>query len=169
MGELVTKLGIDWRLLIAQMVNFGILVAVLTWAVYKPLLKVMAERRGKIERGLNDAAAAQQKLHEFEGWKHEQIAEFKKQADAIIAEAVRLADVTKKEATTRAAEQATAIVQQAKVAIAAEKEQMMRELQRELSGLVVAAAAKVIPDQLTAEQHRRLVEQAAAAVTAEVE
>ncbi|MDD5109834.1 MAG: F0F1 ATP synthase subunit B [Patescibacteria group bacterium] len=165
MGELVTKLGLDWRLLLAQVVNFGILVAVLTWAVYKPLLKVMAERRGKIERGLSDAEKAAQQLKEFEGFKQEQLTAFKRQADAILAEASRLSDATKKEAAARATEQAAKIVQQAKVAIAAEKEQMLRDLQGELSDVVVAAAAKVIPGNLSSEQHRRLVEQAAGAIT----
>ena len=46
------KLGVDWRLLIAQFVNFsGVALAVWRW-VYRPLLKTMDERAAKIERGL---------------------------------------------------------------------------------------------------------------------
>lgn len=164
MGELITKLGLDWRLLLAQIVNFGILVGVLTWAVYKPLLKVMAERRGKIERGLADAAAAQKKLEEFDAFQRVKLAEFKKQADAILAEANRQAEMFQQDATRQATEQAAKIIQQAKVTIAAEKEQMLRELQSQLSELVVTAAGKVLAHQLSSEQHRRLVDAATAAL-----
>lgn len=164
MGELIAKLGLDWRLLLAQVVNFGILVGVLTWAVYKPLLKVMAERRGKIERGLADAAAAQKKLEEFEVWKRDKLVEFQKQADAILVEANRQAEAFKQAAGRQATEQAAKIILQAKATIAAEKEQMLRELHTQLSELVVAAAGKVLTSQLTSEQHRRLVDAATAAL-----
>ncbi|TSC76212.1 MAG: F-type H+-transporting ATPase subunit b [Parcubacteria group bacterium Gr01-1014_31] len=164
MGDLVGKLGLDWRLLLAQAVNFGILLGVLTWAVYKPLLKVMEERRATIERGLNDAAAARQKLASFEAFQREQLQEFRKKADAMLAEATRLAEQTKKESAARAADQAAKIVQQAKLTITAEREQMFQELRGELADLVAAAAGKVVAARgVSAEQHRKLVD---AAVTA---
>lgn len=163
MGELVGKLGLDWRLLLAQVVNFGILVGVLTWAVYRPLLKVMGERRAKIERGLADAEAAQRKLQEFEAWKQEQLAAFRQRADAILTEATRLAEQAKKEAAQRASVQAEKILQQAKTAIAAEREHMVAELKNELAELVALAAGKVVSRHLSPAQHRELV---AAAVSA---
>lgn len=165
MDSLVGKFGLDWRLLLAQAVNFGILLSVLTWAVYKPLLKVMAERRAKIERGLTDATAAQQKLAAFESYQQEQLQAFRQRADAILVEAQRIAEQTKKEAATRAADQAAKIVQQATLAIAAEREQMVNQLRGELADLVVAAARKVVATQgASAAQHRQLVDAAIAAL-----
>lgn len=164
MSELVGKLGLDWRLLLAQAVNFGILVGVLTWAVYKPLLKVMAERRATIERGLEDAEAARRKIEEFEVWKQEQLAVFRQRADAILAQAVQLAEQTKKETAQRASDHATKIVQQAKTAIAAEREQMMAELKNELAELVALAAGKVVRRHLSPAQHRELVDAAVSAL-----
>ena len=53
--ELLSKLGIDLGLLIAQMVNFGILVGVLTFFIYRPLLNVIDARREKIRKAMEDA------------------------------------------------------------------------------------------------------------------
>ncbi len=163
MGELVGKLGLDWRLLLAQVVNFGMLVGVLTWAVYRPLLGVMRQRREKIERGLADADAARRNIEEFEAWKQTQLVLLRKRADAMVAEADQLAEQAKKEAAQRAAEQASRIMQQATTAITAEREQMVAELTGELAELVAAAAGKVALGRVSPEQHRKLV---AAAVTA---
>lgn len=164
MGELVTKLGLDWRLLLAQVVNFDILLAILTWAVYRPLLKVMGDRQRRIEQGLTDADAAKRKLEEFERWKQEQLQEFRRQAEALLSEANAQAEATKREAVQRATEQAAKIVQQAKFAIAGEQEQMLVELRAQLADLVAQAAGKVIAGKLTREQQRQLVEEAAAAL-----
>mgnify|MGYP001605190798 CR=1 FL=1 len=164
MGELIAKLGLDWRLLLAQAVNFGILVAVLTWAVYRPLLKVMAERRARIERGLADAEAARHKLEEFERWKQEQLREFRRQADAILTAANQQAEATIRAAVSQAAATAAKTIQQAKLTIAAEKEQMLRDLQGQLADLVVEASAKVLPGSISQQQRRQLVDDAIAAV-----
>ena len=47
--ELFAKLGIDWRLLIAQLVNFVILFTALTFLLYKPLIAALDKRRAKVE------------------------------------------------------------------------------------------------------------------------
>src|SRR3989344_4681980 len=54
MSELIANLGLDWKLLLAQMFNFGILAFVLTKLVYKPLLKALKERQ-KIAKANEEA------------------------------------------------------------------------------------------------------------------
>jgi len=53
--ELFAKLGIDWRLLIAQLVNFVILFTALTFLLYKPLIAALDKRRAKIAESLANA------------------------------------------------------------------------------------------------------------------
>lgn len=164
MDELVAKLGLDWRLLLAQVVNFAILLAILSWAVYRPLLKVMNERRTRIAGGLATAAAASRQLQEFAAYQQQQLAEFRQQADAMLAEATQLAALTKKEAVRQATEQAATIVAQAKLTIAAERERMLQELRGQLADLVVVAAGKVVAGRVTPQQHTAFVEAAVAAL-----
>lgn len=58
MDEIVKAFGIDIRLIIIQLVNFGILMAVLGYFLYKPIMKMLQEREDKITQGLKDAEAA---------------------------------------------------------------------------------------------------------------
>ncbi|MFY9461994.1 MAG: hypothetical protein WAP51_02215 [Candidatus Sungiibacteriota bacterium] len=64
MAELIHQFGIDWRLLVAQAVNFFILFFVLWRFAYRPVLAILAERRKKIEEGLNMREEAERKLAE---------------------------------------------------------------------------------------------------------
>ena len=59
MSELFSQLGIDWKLLLAQGVNFVILLVVLTKFVYKPLMKMVEARRQKIELGIRGGEMAE--------------------------------------------------------------------------------------------------------------
>jgi F-type H+-transporting ATPase subunit b len=63
---LFAQLGIDWPLLISQAVNFFILLLVLQFFVYKPLLKVIKERNKKIAEGLEKAKEAEVRLFEVD-------------------------------------------------------------------------------------------------------
>ncbi len=66
MSELFSKLGLNWKLLLAQGVNFSIILVVLRLVAYKPIMKVLESRRKKIEQGLNDAKEAGEKLKNAE-------------------------------------------------------------------------------------------------------
>ncbi|MEK7554807.1 MAG: hypothetical protein AAB518_02370, partial [Patescibacteria group bacterium] len=80
MSELIEKLGIDWKLLLAQGANFLIILAVLRFTLYKPLIRILAERRAKIDQGLRDAAQAGKRLGEVEVLGKERLATVEKEA-----------------------------------------------------------------------------------------
>jgi F0F1-type ATP synthase membrane subunit b/b' len=94
MSELFGQLGINWRLLVTQGVNFFALLAILTFFAYRPLLRLLDERRKKIELGLQGAEEAQRRLDEIERLKSERLAKADRQALAAITQA-------EKEAQTR--------------------------------------------------------------------
>jgi F-type H+-transporting ATPase subunit b len=64
--EALANLGIDWKLLVAQVVNFAVVLLVLKRFAYQPMLKLLDERTAKIEKGLADAENAGKKLSEIE-------------------------------------------------------------------------------------------------------
>ncbi len=65
-NELLFQLGIDWKLLLSQIVNFFILLTILTFFVYKPLIKVIKERSRRIKEGLEKAEEADVRLKEID-------------------------------------------------------------------------------------------------------
>lgn len=65
-NELLSQLGINWKLFLSQTVNFFILLLVLTFFVYKPLIKIIKERNKKLEEGLEKAKEADIRLKEVD-------------------------------------------------------------------------------------------------------
>src|SRR3989344_3396180 len=84
MSELVEALGINGKSLLIQTINFGILLIVLTIFVYRPLAKIMEERRKKIELGVRGGEEAAKRIAEADQIKSEKIAAGERQAVAII-------------------------------------------------------------------------------------
>jgi F-type H+-transporting ATPase subunit b len=66
MNALLDQLGISWQLFLSQAVNFFILLLVLTFFVYKPLIKVIKTRNAKIKEGLDKAEEADVRLKEID-------------------------------------------------------------------------------------------------------
>ena len=66
MNQLLFQLGIDWKLFLSQAANFFILLTILTFAVYKPLIKAMKERNARIKEGLDKAEEADIRLKEID-------------------------------------------------------------------------------------------------------
>ena len=58
MQELITTFHIDWKLMIAQIVNFGLVFTLLYWLAAKPLSKLMKDRTKEITDGLDNAKLA---------------------------------------------------------------------------------------------------------------
>jgi len=115
MEQLFSQLGIDWHLLLSQAVNFLLVLTVLRLFVYKPLLKVLHDRRDKIEGGLVKAEEAERRLHEVDVIGKGKIKEAEAEALGILKkteieahelEAKMLADARRKEAEELASTQA---------------------------------------------------------------
>lgn len=66
MSELISQLGIDWRLLLSQAANFLLLLLVLRLFVYKPVIRILKERKAKVEEGLMKAKEADERLLQIE-------------------------------------------------------------------------------------------------------
>ncbi|MBI2610090.1 hypothetical protein HYW53_02850 [Candidatus Giovannonibacteria bacterium] len=84
MSSLFSQLGVNWKLLLAQGVNFLIILTVLTVFVYRPLLKIVEERKKRIEFGLKGAEEADRILKEIDDVKKEKLSEAEKKALEII-------------------------------------------------------------------------------------
>jgi F-type H+-transporting ATPase subunit b len=143
--------------LIAQVVNFLILVAILTKFAYKPLLKAMADRQARIAGDLQAAEqeriAAEQLRKEY----IEQMAQAKTQSQAIIDKAVKTAELMKQEILEEARLENARMLKNAQNEIARQTELAIAGLREEVVSMSLAAAAKVIDKDMNSDANTKLV------------
>ncbi|MEK7648563.1 MAG: F0F1 ATP synthase subunit B [Patescibacteria group bacterium] len=141
--EILTSLGVDWRLLVAQLVNFAILFFALYKLLYKPLLALLEKRTAKIEKGLADADAAEEKLKLTDQTYKQIVLKAKKEAEKILEEASALAEQHRQETVKQTREEVKRVVTQAKTRIEQEKQQMLEDAKKDIVDLVVQASASI--------------------------
>lgn len=144
--KLFSALGLDVKILIAQFVNFALLLLILYKIGYKPVLEFVSERKQKIAKGLEDAKNAEQAYENAHKKQTEVIVEARKEAQVIIDEAKESAEQIRQQTLGDTKEEAGKIIEQSKKAIQAEKEKMLREAKEEFAEVVIQAADKVLQD-----------------------
>lgn len=144
MDQLFSAFGIDGKLLIAQLINFGVLFVGLTYLLYKPVMKTLDERREKVAQGVLDAQAASEKLATADEEASIKVKGAETEAEGIVASARDLAGTEKarilKEAEARAQTLEADATARAKETAA----KALRESEQEIARLAVLAAEKVL-------------------------
>lgn len=156
--ELLKNLGINGKLLIAQIINFLVLLFVLYKFAYGPVLNMLDKRAKKIEKGLKDAEEAKRKLDEIENSEKEILNKAKKEAQAIIKKSEEAALRSAKEIEISAKDQSERIITEAKKQIDHEKDKVIKEAKSEIAGLVVSATEKIIGERLNSDKDKELIE-----------
>lgn len=160
MEELVKKFGIEPMLLIAQLINFGIVLFVLWKFAYKPLLKVLKDRQEKVAKSIADAKAVEQKLAEAEQLKLDKLKEAQSQARIIVEEAVSEGERYRQQRLVEVDTEMQTMRVQAQAEITAERAQAIAGAQAELADLVISATQKVITKGSMDKLNRDLVKEA---------
>lgn len=160
MGETLQNLGIQWPKLIAQLINFAIVMFVLWKWAYKPVLKMLELRREKVAESITNADKIKAELAATEAKRQEILNKANDQANKLIEEAREAAARVQAQETQRAVAQAEQIVAKAREATAQDHARMLAELKREVGQLVVQTTAAVTGKVLTTDDQRRLVEEA---------
>lgn len=158
--QVAQQFGVDWWKLLSQCISFSIVVFVLQKYAYKPILDVLAERRQKIAEGLANAEETKKQLASAQVRASEIIAEANAQAQKIIDEAKAAAKTLQEKEAARATMEAEQIVNKAREATERDRAKMLGQLKREVGRLVLNATTKVTGKVLTAEDQKRLSEEA---------
>ena len=157
--ELLDNLGVDGPKLIAQLINFGIVLFVLWRFAYKPVLEMLETRRQKIAKSMDEAEQIKAELAETQAERDKVMAEANARAEKLIADAKEAAKQVGKAEGERAVKQAEEIIRKAREATEADRERMMAELKAEIGRLVVETTAKVSGKVLTTEDQQRLIDE----------
>lgn len=155
----MSQLGIDWRMLIVQLISFSIVFFVLWRLAYKPIFEQLAQRRQRIADALANAEKVKAEVARTEAERQKILAEAGDRANKLIDEARGAAARVRETETQKAIAAAEQIVTKAREAAAQERLQMLGELKREVGRLVVQTTATVTGKILTPEDQRRLAEE----------
>jgi F-type H+-transporting ATPase subunit b len=153
--------GVNWPHLIAQIVSFGIVCAVLYWLAYTPILTILQARRQQIADGLANAAKIKAELARIEAERHAILTRAGEDGKQLIEEARAAAARVQADETRKAIAAGEQILARAREATERDRAQMLAEVRREVGRLVLQTAAAVTGKVLTADDQRRLAEETA--------
>ena len=159
MRHTAEQFGLNWPHFIAQCICFAIVAFLLHRFAYKPILKVLEERRKLIAESLQNAERIKAELARAEATRQEIVQKANADSNKLIEEARAAAARLLEAESQKAIATANQIVAKAREANEAELVRMKAELRREVGRLVVSTTAKVTGKVLTPEDQRRLAEE----------
>jgi len=157
MDGLIEKLGIDWRLLAAQVVNFTLLLIILHSLLYKPVLEIFRKRSNIILRSIEESRKNKEGLKLLEQRKEKEAREARIAAKNIVSRAEILAKTQEGKILARAKGEREKLISEGKTIVKAQKDAMVKELEKEIGGLAVAVVEKFFNKGLTKNEHEKIV------------
>jgi len=152
-------LGINVPGLIAQIVNFGLLLVLLSLVLYKPVLRMLDQRAARIRESLQQAEAVKQDMAKAEQQVQAHLDEARQEGQVLIGQAAQLGERLKEEARQEARHEADAIISRARSEIQMERDEAIAELRRQFADLTILAAGKVINRSLDKQAHKELIDE----------
>jgi F-type H+-transporting ATPase subunit b len=157
MGGLA-NLGISLPTLLAQIVNFVILFALLYLVAYRPIMRILDGRSGKIRESMQQAEHIQEQAARAEEEAEKRIEAASKEGQELVARASRTGEGLRQQAQEEAQQAAESLIAKARSEIQRERDGAIDELRREFADLTILAAGKVIDRSLDKKAHRQLID-----------
>ena len=144
MSELLTTFGVNWKLLFIQAVNFGVLLVLLTSFLYRPILRIIDERREKVAEGVRTAEEASRKLDDAKTESEGLIGQAARDAEALVSVARTRAEGTGTDIVKAAEVKASGLIKEAEMRSEEAKRQALQESEKEIARAAVLAAEKIL-------------------------
>ena len=146
MDSIISTFHIDWKIIIAQAVNFGVVFVVLYIFALKPLSKLMAERAEKIKKGVDDANINASVLEKTSKEYEQALMKARLEANTIFQSAKKEAETKKAQMMEDAKKEVKTIIDNGKKSLEAEKSKMVEEAKKDIASLAILAAEKIMQD-----------------------
>ncbi len=144
MEQLIHAFGIDVKLIVIQIINFVVLMAILSYFLYKPVLKLLREREERIAQGIKDAESAAVVKAAAETDKAAVLTAAHKEAEEIAKRAEAYASEQSRDAKAAADKQAAALLSEATKQAEELKRKAEKESEAAIASLAILAAEKVL-------------------------
>jgi F-type H+-transporting ATPase subunit b len=152
-------LGINFGLLIVQIIAFAIVFLTLNAWVYKPMLDMMESRKQKIAQGLEDARVASEARANAEKEAAKVLAEAQAEAGKVVREATERAASAGKDVKAAAEAEAVKAREAAMAEAELERNRILGDLRGQVAALAIAAANKLVGETLDEKKQRALIDE----------
>ena len=145
---MVEALGINLQEFIFYLINFLILVGILTKFLYRPFLNVLATRKQSIKDALDNAELTNRRADEKMENYSKRIARVEEESREIIREGRVKGDAQARDIGDEGHGEAAAILAKAEKSIEQEKEKAMEDMKQEIAALAILAAEKIVEHEI---------------------
>lgn len=159
MESLIETFHVDWKLMVAQAINFAVVILVLWRFALRPLKKLMDERAATIQSGLDNADKQKELLSAQEAEYEKRLSEARAEAAALMKEVKKDAEAKRNEMVEKAQAEVAVLLDSGKKQLEADKEKMLADAKKELVSLVVTATEKVLGKSVPGKVETHLVEE----------
>lgn len=140
-----------------QIINTLVLFGFLSWKLYKPVTKILEDRKQSIAKSYDDAEAATKEAEELKLKYEQKLAEAKAERASIIGEARDTAQKTASEIVRHAEEEARLLKEKAEQQIEADKQKAMLEVKDDIAAMAVLAAAQILKKEVDSDSNRKMI------------
>ena len=158
-ADVIGMLGLNWKLFIAQLINFSLILFILWKWIFNPVTTALQNRTKKIEQSLAQAKEIERRVAELEEYKKQQITKARQEYEEIIAKAETAANQQKQEIVEAAKQQSKRLIEETERKLASEKERLLAEIKEEVADLAIMMAEKIISEKLDKKKDERLIKE----------
>jgi len=151
-------LGISLPTLLAQIINFVILLVLMYLVAYRPIMRMFDERSRKIKESMEQTEFINEKAAQAEEEAEKRIEAASKEGQELVSQAARTGEGVRQQAQQEAKQDAESLVARARTEIQRERDEAIDELRKEFADLTIMAAEKVIDRSLDKKAHRQLID-----------
>ena len=159
MESIISTFHIDWKIIVAQAVNFAVVFVVLYIFALKPLSKLIAERSEKISKGIDDAKTNAKLLEETRAEYEAALVKARSEANKIFQDGKKEAEVKKSAMLEDAKKEVTLAIENGKKMLETEKIKMVEEAKKEIVSLAIATTEKLLNGKIDGSFNHKTVEE----------
>lgn len=157
--DILNQFGVQPILLAAQVVNFLILLFILKRFFYKPILKILEERKNKIANSIKQAEEIEKRLLSLESEREERLKKADAEAKAIIIEAGKQSDSLINDARLKAKHEIEKLIEKNNEAMRKTRDKLYQEIRMDLANLISIGLQKITKGVLTKKDHQDLIKE----------
>lgn len=157
--KIFEQLGLGWWEILFHAVNLIILITALYFLLYKPVKRMIANHRAKLNAVIEENSKLNAEANEIKHQYDKMVADVKDEAAKVVAEATEKTKKKSEETLAQARAQAKTIVENAKREAAAETQRMKLDYQEKVSDIAIAMAEKVLAREVSKEDNKKIIDE----------